>query len=295
MVHIAIAGASSGLGDSISRAVLSNPDNKLTVLTRGRQPQLTSLGANVMVVDYTSMPSLTAALSGVHTLISCVWAPGSNLAVTQSLLAACKAAGVKRYAPSEFATAGLANKSIALYAQKDDVWKLVRESGLEYTAFRLGVFMNYLSAGAPGAEQQALKLFPVVVDVKARTATIPGTGEDRVSFTAIEDVGRFVEAACQLEKWGVESTMFGETWSYKEVVKLAEEVTGETFDVKYLSREEISGRIEEKKDDVMGKFYEEVLVAIVDGLGEVKGELNELTDVKPIGVKAFLEKWWGKK
>jgi nucleoside-diphosphate-sugar epimerase len=174
---------------------------------------------------------------------------------------------------------------------------LVQEPGLEHTAFRHGVFMNYFSFGATGCKEQVLKVFPFAVNVAERMATIPGTGDEKITFTTVADVGRFVAAAVELENWEPESCMVGEMASYKEIVQMAEGVTGEEFTVTYLGREGLERTVKEKTEagDVRGRFFPEVMMAIMDGLGEVPATLNKVTDVKPVGIKEFLEKWWGAK
>ncbi|KAF8997883.1 hypothetical protein BDQ17DRAFT_1209173, partial [Cyathus striatus] len=76
-----------------------------------------------------------------------------------------------------------------------------------------------------------LRMWPLVLDLKERKAEIPGTGEDKVTFTALTDIGKFVSAAVTFKQWPEELGMSGDTLSYNEVVQKAEEVTGEEFTV----------------------------------------------------------------
>ena len=64
-----------------------------------------------------------------------------------ALLAACKEAGVKRFAPSEYAFG--VNEGIDLYAGKAAFCEAVQKSGLEYTRFNCGMFMSALATGTP--------------------------------------------------------------------------------------------------------------------------------------------------
>lgn len=92
---VAIAGATGNLGPSIVNALLE-AGFQVTVLNRiGSKPHPT---LNSIEVDYTSVPSLTAALQGKDVFISNIPHHG----VQKPLIDAAIAAGVKRFLPSEF-------------------------------------------------------------------------------------------------------------------------------------------------------------------------------------------------
>ena len=71
-----------------------------------------------------------------------------------TLIEAAKEAGAKRFAPSEYALSTYDN--LDLYAGKAAVWEALRVSGLEYTRFFCGIFMNTLGTGTPKGEAEAL-------------------------------------------------------------------------------------------------------------------------------------------
>ena len=66
----------------------------------------------------------------------------------------------------------------------------------------------------------------IVVDVEKCSALIPGDGNKPVAFTRGEDVGAFVAASLDLQKWPEVSTMAGDVKTWNEVVALAEAVRG---------------------------------------------------------------------
>lgn len=62
-------------------------------------------GTNSVRVDYNNMTDLTEHLRGVHTVLSFIVAlEDTEGAIQKNLINACIAAGVKRFAPSEWAT-----------------------------------------------------------------------------------------------------------------------------------------------------------------------------------------------
>jgi len=65
--------------------------------------------------------------------------------------------------------------------------------------------------------------------VENYTAILPGLGEDKVAFTEVNDVGRFVAASLDLPQWPKQLNMVGDKFTYNEVVVIAEKVRGKVF------------------------------------------------------------------
>ena len=96
-----------------------------------------------------------------------------------------------------------------------------------------GLFADYfwLQQQPPATSQPRSHMGPIAihVDVANHAAAIPGTGDDRVAFTWTFDVARFVARLLDMEDWEGRFAWpcFGEKATLNEVVKLAEEATGE--------------------------------------------------------------------
>lgn len=328
MIKVALAGGTGSLGRYIFSALETHPTKKynIIILSRSPQPDLAARGISIQIVDYNSLDSLTAALSGVDIVISTL--AGEDAVVTRNsqllLIEAAKFAGVRRFAPSEWAISIEANKTMALYDLiKTDVWEAVKISGMQYTAFRPGIFMNYLAyeSPKPGVMEevfQSMGYFPFVVDIAKGTADIPGTGNEKVNFTLTQDVGRLVASSLdQDEVWEREENgMAGSIITYNELVTKIERITGKLppkglgamnivfaitdfnagrkLNVRYESIPYLEQKIAEEST-VMGKFYLEAKIAIAKGQAYVEPILNKnVSDMRPTGVAEFLEKWWGK-
>jgi len=299
-IRVAVAGATSGLGHAIAFGLLEHSDVELVLLTRlsPSPPNLsffTSQGAILKPVDYTSVTDLISALEGVDTVISTIFG-GDDASPSLNLLEAAKAAGVRRFAPSEFAMSPAADARYDFYAIKRQVWEAVKKSGLEYTHFYLGIFMDYLAFGASKPVDVPLKIYPFIVNISTQKATIPGTGDEQITFTAIRDVGRLVAAAVKLPgRWPEELPMRGETTTYNQVVREAEAVTGKKIDVEYWDKATIAKGIEEAnaKGDEMKTFSFQVMGTIADGLGPVPPVLNQLVpEISLTSVKELLTQHW---
>src|SRR6266536_3564325 len=80
MVTVAISGATSTIGSNLVDEVLSSKKHRLVVLSRSEQAKLPSRGVDVRVVDYGNVNQIATALAGVHTVISCIWTFGPEVA-----------------------------------------------------------------------------------------------------------------------------------------------------------------------------------------------------------------------
>ena len=293
MVKVALAGATGGLGATILSAILDTRKHEVIVLSRSPNPSLTAKGVEVRPVSYTDHASLTTALRDVHTVLSTIGSSSQNETRESQLaiIAAAKEAGVKRFAPSEYAIRDY--KDWDFYAGKIPVLEATKASGMEYTQFTCGLFMNYLGTGTPKGETEmlsGLRPWNFVIDNKAGTADLPGDGNSKLTFTRLQDVGKFVAAALDLDRWEDEMGMVGSTMSYNEVIDAIEKVTTRKMLVKSNSEEELKKLIKEKNGAV---FYNQVRLSIAQGKLPVEPTLNKLApEVRPWTVEEFLEKYW---
>ena len=164
---------------------------------------------------------------------------------------------------------------------------------MEYTQFTCGIFMNTLGTGTQKGETEALgglRPWTFVINMKAGTADLPGDGSNKLTFTRTQDVGKFVAAALDLERWEEEMGMVGSTMSYNEVISAIEMVTKRKMLVKYNTEEELEKMI---REDERARFYNQVRLSIVQGEASVEPTLNKLApDVKPWSVEDYLERYW---
>lgn len=308
MVTVALAGATTGFGLTILRTFLQlneDKEHKIIVLSRSAKPDLAAQGVDVRPVDYSNHAQLVQALEGVHTLLSMIGGSLQGLLDAQlALIEAAKEAGVKRWAPSEYAGNGY--DGVDLYQPKAVVWKATQQSGLEYTRFSCGLFMSVLATGTPkpptelgkregiktGEEEALAGLRPwnFVLNVKAGTADLPGDGSGPMVLTDMRDVARFVWHALSLEKWSPDLGMRGDVKSFRELVQILERVQGR----KFLTQDNSFEKLEKEAEDPGKRFYNQARMALEKGWGMVDDDLNRaFPDVKPMTCEEFVEKWWG--
>jgi nucleoside-diphosphate-sugar epimerase len=97
---------------------------------------------------------------------------------------------------------------------------------LEWTLFYNGYFMDFF--GMPNIPSY-LPPYVMLMDIAENTAAIPGDGNKLVTFTHTSDVGKFVVASVDLEKWDRVSVIIGDKITMNEAVKLVEDTKGEPF------------------------------------------------------------------
>ncbi|KAF8997868.1 hypothetical protein BDQ17DRAFT_1362733 [Cyathus striatus] len=101
-------------------------------------------------------------------------------------------------------------------------------------AFRCGMFMDFFAMGSD-----------------LYKGPIPGSGDYKMTFTALADIGNSLH-------WPEELSMAGETLTYNEVVRMAEEAIGEKFS---------TDESVEKKDEVTQRLMDSY-TAFAKGMGE---------------------------
>jgi uncharacterized protein YbjT (DUF2867 family) len=295
MVTVAVAGGTTGIGSNIVREIVATKKHQVVVLSRSEQPNLETEGVSVRVVDYTSPEGLKSALRGVHTVISCIWSFGLDFGPSQlALLRAAQDAGVKRFVPSDWATDKY--DAVSAYAAKATVWNAVAESGLEYTRFINGIWMNLWGLGTPHDEAKALSGYsgpPFLIDLKKRTALIPGDGSQKVVFTNMRDVGKFVAASLDLKQWDHDSKIAGDRKSYGELVELAERITRVSFEKTYCPESQIKSVLAGNPDPEQ-LFFHQFMQLIVEGeLDFINPNVNsKFPEIKPTTAEEYLTKYW---
>ncbi|ODQ68894.1 hypothetical protein LIPSTDRAFT_76651 [Lipomyces starkeyi NRRL Y-11557] len=112
----------------------------------------------------------------------------------------------------------------------------LRCTGLEYTRFVNGFFMDYW-----GMPHISSNLWPYTwaIDVLNGKPAIPGSGEDILSLTYSVDVARFVVRSLDSENWPEYSIVVGDDVNFNQLLRLAEKVRGLKFDVSYDSVEKL--------------------------------------------------------
>jgi uncharacterized protein YbjT (DUF2867 family) len=312
MPSVVIAGGTSAsLGKAIVKGILTlTPNWKPIILSRSSFAPawllelLASEKVELRQVNYTDHASLVLALSGAHTVISILLSGPSTWFATQiALLSAAKEAGVKRFAPSEFGIGIKGTPQVDGLIGSLDVWRACEESGLEWTRYECGLFLNYLGfAAKDDRREEALGgrekdgewfFFP-----SQRRAEIPVKSDGtfpRITMTAVEDIGKYVAKSLTLDRWDTVSYIAGDTLPMDEVVRTAEAIMGQNWEITTVSPEEFKQQLALEHGEVKRLWLQLGLIYTHDAMeeGVLEPQLNRLfPELKPITVEAYMRKYY---
>jgi hypothetical protein len=199
--------------------------------------------------------------------------------------------------------------------------KALEETDLEWTQFQNGYFVDYY--GMPYVESN-LKPLTFVLDVANRAASIPGTGNEQMTFTYTKDLAKFVVAALDLPKWTYPMVCYSDKTTWNKAVELAEgyrgmfglvwrnrfklTTAGSKFNIAYDSIEKLrSGEITELPAHASAYSFipKSLLYAIQSKFGlyvaygmfdfPEEGSLNQLfPEIKTTTVEEIIGHWKGK-
>ncbi|KIL93892.1 hypothetical protein FAVG1_02454 [Fusarium avenaceum] len=262
---------------------------------------------------------------------------GTQAQIQINLLHAAVKAGCRRYAPSQWGYGFKAREEIGLLRHEfhgvlEECIK--HKDRIEFANFNQGSFMNYIGhgifpmpepvldeasnlkqlregrgykRGEDAACQGLQRQGPLsdtsgafLIGMRNGIAELPLRDDGkwpRITFTAMRDVGRFVAAALDLQKWETEMSMVGETLTMGELLAHAEDVAQRKMQVKVLKREDLEKKLASTpQDDFMGLMWTEFHLAYIrdqDDEAVLQPVLNRLCpQVKPTGVREYMEKHW---
>ncbi|KAL3441867.1 hypothetical protein BJX65DRAFT_287918 [Aspergillus insuetus] len=337
---VAVAGGTGTIGSWIVRALHNSPIYKPIILSRANFTHDANTSGTTTIpsttdptpstketyeietryVDYAAIPSLTTSLEDIHTVISALLIPSEKMVEYQlNLLTASIAAGVRRFAPSEFALSQDVHKQVDIDYAKIVVWGAVRDAvergDIDAAAFPCGMFMNYLAVGIStvakdnarrkkalaGFSEGPLMFHPSPGEGGRPWAEVPLTEHGSfpdVTMTDIRDIGKFIIAALGIEEpWGGrELGMAGETKNLREIIGVMEGILGEHVEVRTITRQELQQRLDAlDRSDILPRIDVQYTMACGQGGSVVGGVLNKLCPkVKPVTIREFMDEAWGK-
>ncbi|KAK4142456.1 uncharacterized protein C8A04DRAFT_38252 [Dichotomopilus funicola] len=249
MVKIAIAGGAGNVGQEIIDVLAATNKHDILVLSR-KDATPNDLPPTVTWVktDYTNLDRLTQTLRGVDTVLSFITAhmdPGS--VAQKSLIDAAVRAGVRRFAPSEWASSSFEhmpwNDGKAVI--REYLAELNKEKKiLEYTLFQPGLFTNYLTH--PYRSTKHIQPIETPFDLARRRAlVVQGRYEEaRITLTTVADLAQVVVRAVEYEgPWPVVGGIRGDDMTLRKVVEMGERVRGGKFTVEKLNADDLKAGV----------------------------------------------------
>ncbi|KAL7906507.1 hypothetical protein GGI35DRAFT_471070 [Trichoderma velutinum] len=274
---IAVAGGTGSVGRTIVDELKKSPLYDVIVLAR-KAPEVNDKEAPVVAVDYNNVAETAQKLAShkVEVIISTISVVDELSAGCQNDLikAASQSGTVKRFIASEWGTPH--TEVSPMHKIRESAIVELRKTNLEWTRVANGYFMDYY--GMPHVETYLKPLF-FVIDPPNKTAAIPGTGDEVLSFTHTVDVAKFVVASLGLPKWEEITYCYGEKSTFNKLLALAEEARGTKFNVTYDAPEKLAkGEITElpSHSDVYAFFPKPLLQGLfsIFSLWVLDGSLN---------------------
>lgn len=297
------------------RAAIASGKHEITILTRSPPLSTPDQRPNVTYkqVDYHDLPALTTTLEGTHTVLSFLIAhlDTSNTA-QKNLIHASIAAGVKRFAPSEWSIAS--NNGVPSYANKDLVAEYLaslKEKGelgdMEYCLFQPSVFMDYFAHPYPLSP--GLGTWTFFLDFENRRAIVLDEGDDPIVVTAISDISQILgRALADSSPWPAVGGMRGCVTSINELLDIGKRVRGGDWKVEYVKSEDVEqGKLgtswvpefvhpvipAEQREAFSKAFVVDFFKAVKNGSWMVGDEWNKrFPEYKMVSAEEYLEEAW---
>ncbi|KAF9641125.1 NmrA-like protein [Lasiodiplodia theobromae] len=219
MVKVVVAGGSGNVAREVIDKIIAKQKHDIVPVD-----ELAIDGVKCVQVDYLHKTSLVDALRGTDVVL-CFFASTDQSGVVQKqkvLIDACIEAGVRRFAPSEWASGD--NEGIPHYAFKSEIRKYLNDINrnqkvLEYTLFQPGLFTNYF--GFPHATTKHFSMSQWFVDFENRRAITVGNGDFPLVLSTVQDMAGVVAEALDYEgEWPVDGGICGSRLTLAELIEL---------------------------------------------------------------------------
>ncbi|KAJ4149018.1 hypothetical protein NW754_000454 [Fusarium falciforme] len=212
--------------------------------------------------------------------------------VHKKLIDAAVEAGVRRFAPSEWASKS--GSEITHYKYKDTVREYLEEINsnkkqIEYCLFQPGIFTDYF--GHPHSTTKHFPTFYAWADFQNRRAIVAGDGDAPITLTTVRDMSRLVAQALEYPgEWPTVGGMQGTQTTVSGLIALGEKLRG-SFKVEKPSRESLEAKnadvswyplIEhpslpvEMREQVSKAILVEYVTAVERGAWSVSDDWNKL-------------------
>ncbi|KAK9793659.1 hypothetical protein AB5N19_04131 [Seiridium cardinale] len=294
--RLLIVGATGVIGKYITNAIVSSKSriaslSQVSILTSSAtasNPAKESLlsswksqGLSVITGDINNADDVRNAYKDVDTVVSCL-GRGGLLEQIELLRLAEESPSVQWFFPSEYGTDieyDETSKDEKPHQNKLKVRAFIREhiKKVKVTYVVTGpyadMFLDY-KAGFQVAGGY---------DAKKKDAVLVGDGEDKIGFTTMPDVGKFVVAALRHPQAAQNKILKVQSFvvTAKDILTEFEKQTGSKFDVKFTSKEELR----ENEQKFWGEGNPSATLFTLRRIWSDGKTLYEKTDNESLGVK----------
>ena len=173
---------------------------------------------------------MAKAFQGYEVVISALSSGGTGILEQSNLIKAAQKAKVTRFVPSEWAWD---NSILGVAKQKEQIRKQLESSGLEWTYFQVGYFLEYIWSPIFGW------------DVKDNKFNVTGSKDTKISFTDLETIGKYTAEFINHPSSKNNTVEFAtETVTYGEAEDKVEKIIGKKINVQYTDPETIKTKLD---------------------------------------------------
>ncbi|KAH7138487.1 hypothetical protein B0J11DRAFT_514529 [Dendryphion nanum] len=315
MVKVAIAGGSGQVAKEVIDALTKTNSHDILCFTRKSSNENLGESSFWRVVDYEDVNNLVENLRGVHTILSFIQILSDIDQKSQkNLIDAAIIAGVKRFAPSEYGSAGTDN--MAWWEGKQKVREYLKKINcnskvLEYCLFQPGIFLDYLAF--PHKTATYVDPLQTVFDFQNRRAiVVDGFENAMITMTAVRDLANIMARAVDYKgEWPEIGGIQGNKISVSQIIKIGERIRGREFAIDRTSIHDLEvGKLEttwhlgvrhkavseEQATDMLKQVTVGMLVSIAKGAWDGSDEWNQLfSEYEFIDLESFLGMIWHEK
>jgi nucleoside-diphosphate-sugar epimerase len=222
--RIVVAGVTANLGLRIARALLQQGATVVglvrTDTPAAKRAEFTSLGIEVVGVDYATVSTLADACTGAACVVSSLAGLRPVILDAQTaLLDGAVKAGVPRFIPSDYSTdftklSPGTNRNLDL---RREFHAVLATRPIAATSVFNGAFADMLTGQAP------------FILFKRQRVLCWGSADQRMSFTTIDDTATFTASAALDDKAPRYLRISGDRISARELAGVMREITGTPF------------------------------------------------------------------
>jgi uncharacterized protein YbjT (DUF2867 family) len=251
---IVVTGATGNLGGRIVNSILREGAAVRALVRTGtardKSEALRRCGASVVEVDFHELDQVVKACAGASCVVSAFAGLRDVIVDTQRvLLEESVKAGVGRFIPSDFSADYTKwpqpeNRTLDLRREFD---RILDKTAISSTSILNGAFLDLLLGSFPA------------FNLEARTVTYWGDPDSKLEFTKLDDIAAFTALAALDASTPRRLRIVGERISARELATVAQEVSGERFElIKGSSITELSdtiSRLRRAADPKDGELY----------------------------------------
>jgi len=235
--NILLVGGTGWLGSLVAHALLDKKVFNVKLLVRPDSIKskaeliegLKKKGAVIVEGDSENLEQATNAAKGCDTVLSLVSGATLFSGKEEILFNAAKAAGVKRFVPSQYGIDTTKAGYATITAEKEKLLDKIKASGVEWTQILTGFFYEFWYSEATG------------FDWKNHKAVAIGNDDIKASATAMADIAKFIpEILLDPKSKNAAVHVCSSTHSSNEAIKIFEEVSGKKFEVTHKSTDQIA-------------------------------------------------------